>query len=1242
MKRGPSFRGNERTAGGSSPGRRTRRGRARPSWIALGSATAAAQLERLEPRRLLAGGTYHWPLGGETLVNSHTTLGQTAPSMAIGADGDFVIAWNSVGQDGDSFGVYAQRYAAGGVRQGAEFRVNTYTAGAQMNPSAAMDDDGDFVIAWTAENQDGDLGSVYAQRFSAAGVAQGAEFLVNTTKANTQRCPSVAMAGDGDFVIAWEGGYFGYYGDSARIYAQRYSASGARQGTELLVSSGPNELQFDASAAMDDDGDFVIAWNTTAPSIEFDIAAQRYNAAGVKQGGELLVNTTAGHHARPSAAMDADGDFVVAWNGTSLDGASYGVAARRYNAAGAALGTQFRVNSFTPGDQWLPSASMNAGGELIIAWSSNGQDGVYAQRYDAGGSTLGGEMRLNTHAGSHSLTAAAMDNDGDFVVAWESIGQGGADVDYGISVQRYTTFGPDSAAAVGDRVWNDANANGIQDAGEAGIAGAAAELYTADGAPVAVTTSNGAGQYGFPVLAGASAYVRVIAPAGFLTTHANRGTNDERDSDIDRVTGRTPAFTAGAAATVNDSLDAGFSLPGSVSGVAYFDRSGDGVRNGGEEALAGFEVFLELNGNLVSPAVTDSTGSYSFGGLLGDSYRLGAVDREQWIEPALAPVVVMPGADSPIDLALRTAAHDSTHAPQGGELRVNTYTTGIQTVPSVAMDANGDFLVVWSGSGQGDSGGVFAQRHNAAGVKQGAEFRVNTYTTNAQYGPSAAMDDDGDFVITWQSHGQDGNGWGIYAQRYDAAGVKQGTEFRVNTDTISHQEDAAAAMDADGDFVIAWHSYGVRGPVIQAQRYSAAGVPRGDEFLVSHSTTLIHVRPAVAMDADGDFIVAWAGAYANQYGVFPYETFAQRYNAAGAAEGFVLSGPLGDAPSVAMDDEGNFALAWSTFQESRSDVHLRRYSAAGIAQGAGFLVNTSNAFYPSLAMDADGDLLVTWTGSDGSSEGVDARRYNAAGLAQGSAFRVNTYTTGAQLNSAAAVDAAGNFVITWWGARSQDPDYDVTAQRYFASQRPAITASPFVWNSAPQRIELTFDQDVSASLSTADLVLRNLTTGATIPAGSIVMGWNAATRTATYRFPTLPNGGSLPDGRYRATLAAAGVTNAAGTTIAVDHALDFFVLAGDANRDERVNLADFNILAANVGQSDRTFAQGDFNYDGLVNLADFNLLASRFGQALAPDGQVTRSGERPPALGGESASARQRFDDDDDDDASDGGGSARA
>ena len=69
--------------------------------------------------------------------------------------------------------------------------------------------------------------------------------------------------------------------------------------------------------------------------------------------------------------------------------------------------------------------------------------------------------------------------------------------------------------------------------------------------------------------------------------------------------------------------------------------------------------------------------------------------------------------------------------------------------------------------------------------------------------------------------------------------------------------------------------------------------------------------------------------------------------------------------------------------------------------------------------------------------------------------------------------------------------------------------------------------------------------------------------------------------------------------MAADVDIPFFVLASDANGDERVNLRDFNILAANFGELNRPFSQGDFNYDGLVNLQDFNLLASRFGQAIA-------------------------------------------
>ena len=84
----------------------------------------------------------------------------------------------------------------------------------------------------------------------------------------------------------------------------------------------------------------------------------------------------------------------------------------------------------------------------------------------------------------------------------------------------------------------------------------------------------------------------------------------------------------------------------------------------------------------------------------------------------------------------------------GREFRVNTFTTGVQAIPAVAMAPDGDFIVAWVSNGQdGDQSGIFAQRFDAAGVAQGAEFQVNTYTTRNQINPAVAMDADGDFVV---------------------------------------------------------------------------------------------------------------------------------------------------------------------------------------------------------------------------------------------------------------------------------------------------------------------------------------------------------------------------------------------------------------------------------------------------------------------------------------------------------------
>ena len=174
--------------------------------------------EALEPRRLLAVN----PVGSEFRVNTFTAGSQERAAVAADADGDFVVAWTSYEQDGSDAGIYAQRYTADGTPAGAEFRVNTFTAGKQFAPDVAMGDDGDFVVIWHSPGR-----GLYAQRYTADGTPAGGEFRVSTA---TYGQASVSMDAGGNFVVAWDRPGDGHL---TGIFAQRFTPDGAPAGGEF-------------------------------------------------------------------------------------------------------------------------------------------------------------------------------------------------------------------------------------------------------------------------------------------------------------------------------------------------------------------------------------------------------------------------------------------------------------------------------------------------------------------------------------------------------------------------------------------------------------------------------------------------------------------------------------------------------------------------------------------------------------------------------------------------------------------------------------------------------------------------------------------------------------------------------------------------------------------------------------------------------------------------------------------------
>ena len=164
------------------------------------------------------------------------------------------------------------------------------------------------------------------------------------------------------------------------------------------------------------------------------------------------------------------------------------------------------------------------------------------------------------------------------------------------------------------------------------------------------------------------------------------------------------------------------------------------------------------------------------------------------------------------------------------------------------------------------------------------------------------------------------------------------------------------------------------------------------------------------------------------------------------------------------------------------------------------------------------------------------------------------------------------------------------------TEPPQVTGAAF--DVAADAVAIQFSEDVSESIGPDDLVVKNLTTGEVISSGAIHATWDAKARTARWTFPGYPSG--LPDGNYHAALSAAVVTDPAHNALASSYGMDFYVLAGDANRDRVVDFNDLVPLAQHYNTAGgMTFDEGDFNYDGNVDFNDLVLLAQRYNTSLA-------------------------------------------
>ena len=563
-----------------------------------------------------------------------------------------------------------------------------------------------------------------------------------------------------------------------------------------------------------------------------------------------------------------------------------------------------------------------------------------------------------------------------------------------------------------------------------------------------------------------------------------------------------------------------------------------------------------------------------------------------------------------------SSGNDSV-TPQGSQFQVSPNGASA-SLGKVAMDSAGDFVIAWQGY-DSDHHGIFAQQFNASGTPQGNTFRVNTPQADSQVAPAIAMDSAGDFVIAWQDGGSAQTA-GVYAQRYTYNPGSGGPTVNGSNTAISTASGSAnpsVAMEPTGQYVIAWqftqtvNSQNDDFPGVEAQRFDASGNALTSVVVLSTSEDYDQGDAAVAIDSEGDFVVAWESYNAGTTNSLA-TILAQRVNSGGTLIGPTQFTPSTQSagsdnqrlPAIANDPYGDAMIVWESkpYPESGdggnafSRLYYHVNDAPTIDTPSNVTIN-ENAGQQTVNLTG-----ITAGGGETQNLTVTASSNNTSLINNPTVTYTSPNSTGT-LTFTPTANSFGTATITLTvtddggtqngGVDSASVQFTVTVNQVAAT----VTAVSADWgNSGTIALELGHGLPLLPSGRTNDLpwyginkLPITLSQSESLSPGDVsVTGINVA----NYGPVTISGSGS----NYTITFAQA-ITTADRVTVTIGNAgittftgrLD--VLPGDANDDGVVNLLDVVAVRndfTSVGALYNVF--DDINGDGVVDVSDANLV----------------------------------------------------
>lgn len=848
-----------------------------------------------------------------------------------------------------------------------DIRVNLSNEQLNGAPSLAVAPDGSYVVAWSTASENTKPRGIYAQRYDVAGSKIGAEIPISTFPVGFpgHTAPSVALSASGVFVVTWQDR------TSGDIYARRFDGSGPLDATELKVNTSSQGVQGQPSVAVNANDRIVISWISSHLG-STDVFATYFSANATTIPAEFSVATGSGVQEAPQVVIGSDNSFIVAWISDPENDGSADIYFRRWNL-GVFAGTASKVNSVYDTFQGLDvlAIALADNGEFLIAWdgsdfSSNSNQIIYKHYLNPGFSRPEKVAHsATTSFASVSSPGVSIDSEGRFIVTWSGTKSGSTDRNIYARLTDPLGFVREDLNLPEIQI-NDFS-SGNQSNPSVGI--------SASGDPIFAWSGDGP--------EGSGAYVRRfnrLAPSILASAFDN--------TPLQRTIRFSERMSPAASMAhfwklKRDGVDVSEEL-GMIT-MTYDAATGQ------TNAVVSFKGPLDI-GNfelIVSGEVTDEAGRRLDGN--GDG-----LDGDDYVESfTIVPPPTELGVASTTNLA-------STFAPSNIATAINP------------LDHS--YVTVWEEETGGILGtDIVAQRFNFNGVPAGPRILVNTYQDNGQSSPAIAMDESGNFIIVWDSIDPNDPLSGkhvIHGQIYSSDGDPLNS-VELNMQASDDATEPSVVMIAPNTYAVVWQAGSMAsGYDVYFERVlvGAGGENNQVPLKISRDTLSgSHQAPQVVLGGFGEAFVIWdrqQGAanalYGSRFGVGEVDGVASE------PEPLSISDSQLGSARIAMNRKGEFIVFWRNDIGGESIGVAQRYDSSYRPIDDPFIVSrsvVSSLTSQSVGIDDDGNVAFAWIDN-----GLHVLWYDNSGNLLSGSFESLSSTAA---TSEITVAADGEFIVSW-------------------------------------------------------------------------------------------------------------------------------------------------------------------------------------------------------------------------------------